>query len=72
MCDKNENMADITKKIEMKKNLKAPIKEGEVVGNVSYYIGEKQIGSIAICSTDNLREIGYMDYLKKMWYNYMV
>lgn len=72
VCDKNENMADITKKIEMKKNLKAPIKEGEVVGNVSYYIGEKQIGSIAICSTDNLREIGYMDYLKKMWYNYMV
>lgn len=72
VCDKNENMADITKKININKKIKAPIREGDIVGDISYYIGDKLIGTINICSTDNVRESGYMDYFKKMWYKYMV
>lgn len=72
VCDKNENMADITKNININKKIKAPIREGDIVGDISYYIGDKLIGTINICSTDNVRESGYMDYFKKMWYKYMV
>lgn len=72
VCDKNENMADITKKININKKIKAPIREGDIVGDISYYIGDRLIGTINICSTDNVRESGYMDYFKKMWYKYMV
>lgn len=72
VCDKDENMADITKKINIKKKIKAPVREGDVVGDISYYIGDKLIGTINICSTDTVRESGYMDYFKKMWYKYMV
>ena len=72
VCDKNESMADITKEININKKIKAPVREGDIVGNVSYYIGDKLIGTVNICSTDNVRESGYMDYFKKMWYKYMV
>lgn len=72
VCDKNESMADITKEININKKIKAPVREGDIVGNISYYIGDKLIGTVNICSTDNVRESGYMDYFKKMWYKYMV
>ena len=72
ICGKDENSKDITKQISMSNGLKAPVKRGDVVGEIIYYIGEKEIGRINICANENIREAGYVDYLKKMWYKYKV
>lgn len=72
ICGKDENSNDITKQISMSSGLKAPVKKGDVVGEIIYYIGEKEIGRINICANENIREAGYVDYLKKMWYKYKV
>lgn len=72
ICGKDENVGDITKQVSTAKELKAPVKKGDVIGEIIYYMGEKEIGRINICADENIRESGYVDYLKKMWYKYKV
>lgn len=72
ICGKDEDMTQITKKMKIEKKVNAPAKAGEVVGEIDYYLGETQIGKVNICLTENVERAGYMDYLKKMWYKYMV
>lgn len=72
VCGKDEDSADITKQVAAKQKLKAPVKRGDVVGEIIYSIGDREIGRIHICADENIRESGYIDYLKKMWYKYKV
>ncbi|MBQ3665439.1 MAG: D-alanyl-D-alanine carboxypeptidase [Lachnospiraceae bacterium] len=71
VCEKNERSSDITKTVELKKVI-APVRQGQIVGTVTYYIGNQPIGSVNILSSEEIRESGYMDYFKKMWYKYML
>ena len=61
ICGKGENIGDITKQVSIGKGLEAPVKRGDVVGEIIYYIGEKEIGRINICANENVREAGYVD-----------
>lgn len=72
VCDKSENSAEITKQIDLKDSINAPVHKGEVIGQIIYYIGDKQIGNVGIIATEDIKKSGYMDYLKKIWYKYMV
>lgn len=72
VCGKEEKMEDITKRVNIQKKIKAPVKKGDVVGEIIYSMGDNEIGRINICANENVREAGYMDYLKKMWYKYTV
>ena len=63
---------NITKKVKLEKKVKAPAKSGSVVGKTEYYIGDNMIGEVNICLIENVRKAGYVDYLKKMLYNYIM
>ena len=71
ICGKDEVINNITKKVKLEKKVKAPAKSGSVVGKTEYYIGDNMIGEVNICLIENVRKAGYVDYLKKMWYNYL-
>lgn len=45
------------------KKLKAPIKDGEKVGNVTYYLGEKKIGEFPIKSDGTVEELDFSWYI---------
>lgn len=45
------------------KKLKAPIKDGEKVGNVTYYLGEKKIGEFPIKSDGTVEELDFSWYV---------
>lgn len=42
------------------------------MGKTEYYIGDNMIGEVNICLIENVRKAGYVDYLKKMWYKYIM
>lgn len=46
----NENPKDIKRSIQYKKNLQAPIKEGDVIGKITYTLNEETIGTLPIVS----------------------
>lgn len=61
--------ADLTKierKIKFNKNIKAPVKKGEQVGSVEYYISGKKVGDIPILATESVKEISYNSVMKKI------
>lgn len=52
-------------------NLEAPIKEGQKVGSVTYYLEERQIAEIPICAGKSVKELKpswYQDYLMKLFF----
>lgn len=59
------NLDQIEKRTEYKKNLKAPIKKGDVVGKTIYTLDGKEIGNVELVSTENVRKANFLDYLKK-------
>ncbi len=51
--------SSITKKVNLSKNLKAPIKKGEQVGTVNYKLNGSDIGEIAILTTESIQAMSY-------------
>lgn len=63
LIGKNPNM--ITSNIELLDEITAPIKSGDVVGKITYYLEDKEIGAVDIIALEDVRAMTYMDYLLK-------
>lgn len=61
-----ENLAIVQKKLSLPKELKAPVKKGQKVGKISYYIGDHLIGSVSLIAEKDISSATYLHYLKKM------
>lgn len=59
------DLSQITKKEEVPEFVTAPLKKGDKVGSVNYYLGEKQIGQIELVVCQDLEEAGFGDYFKR-------
>ena len=57
MCQLMEKSIQITKKLNLKSNVTAPVKKGQVVGNVDIYVGDKSVGSIKIVSDAQVKRL---------------
>ena len=49
-----EHAEDVKKKLEMRDPLTAPVDSGEELGKMSYYIGERCIGSVPIYAAEKV------------------
>lgn len=58
------DLSQITKKEEIPEFVTAPLKKGDSVGRVNYYLGEKQIGHVELVVCQDLEEAGLGDYFK--------
>lgn len=65
LCTNGESVQEIDKKYEWKQNVYAPVNKGDVVGEILYYYGDKEIGRVDIVSVQEVKKAGYLDYLKK-------
>ena len=59
------DLGQITKKEELPQWIEAPLKKGDKVGVVRYFLGEKEIGQIDIVVKQDLQEAGWMEYFKE-------
>lgn len=60
------NPAGIKKELKLPKEAKAPVKKGEIAGKAVYYLGGKEIGSVNIRYTDDIRAAEYKDCFMKV------
>lgn len=60
------NFNGISKNLNMKKEVKAPVKKGDKVGELVYELDGKQIGSVDVLAGQNVEKAGFADYLKKV------
>lgn len=66
-----EKPEDLTRKISYRKNLSAPVKEGEVIGSVTYLMGEKSIGEVPIHAAETIKKATFLDYVKKVYQRFV-
>lgn len=57
---------DFTKKIEIDKSLKLPIKCGTTLGKVKIYRGDKLIGEVELVNNKNINKASYLQMLRRL------
>ncbi len=62
----NESSDKIERKTMFKKEIKAPVKRGEEIGNIVYTLDGKEIDKIPILASEDIRESGFIDYFYKL------
>ena len=60
------DLTGITKEIELKKDLKAPVKKGEKVGEVHYFLNGKSIGKVNVITIKKIEKARFFDFLGKV------
>ena len=58
------NINGVERSIEMEKTVKAPVKEGDIVGNIIYTLDGAEIGRNAVVASDDLKEASFFDRLR--------
>lgn len=71
VCNSKEDMNSITKKVNIDKNISAPIKKGDTVGCVNYYYKNKKIGTSLIVANENVKKITFIKCFVRMVNKYI-
>lgn len=66
------NLNDIEKEISLPGVVKAPIAEGDAIGEAVYKLNGNRIGSVSILAAKSVEKAEYRDYLYKVWLRFLV
>lgn len=66
VCIHDEKPEDVTKKVRLAENIKAPVKKGDKLGEIKYYLQGEEIGTTPIWADKNIEKANYLDYLYKL------
>lgn len=66
------DLTQISREIRVQKECKAPVKEGDVAGEVVYSLGGEWIGSVPLLYNENVDEADFLHYLKKIINGYLL
>ena len=61
-----KNLSQTEKKIVYKKNLQAPVKKGDIVGEAQYLLDGKLVGKTDIVAAKSVEKAGLWDYIKRI------
>lgn len=70
LCTNGMNPTDITKEIKVMPECVAPIKENDVVGQITYYYNGNEIGTLPLVASTSVGKAGYVDYFLKLIFKY--
>lgn len=66
------NLNDIEKEISLPEVIKAPVAEGDAIGEAVYKLNGNRIGSVSILAAKGVEKAEYLDYLRKVWLKFLV
>ena len=69
---KGSNLSQVQKEISLPDSVKAPIAEGDAVGEAVYKVDGVRIGSVSIVAAKSVDQASYKDYWKKVWILYLM
>ena len=61
------SLENVEKKIVLPESVQAPVAQGDKAGTAEYYLDGEKIGSVDLIFSQDCREAGYTDCLKKVW-----
>ena len=66
LCRNKEESASITKQVQLLEQIEAPVCIGDTLGQITYYLNGKEVGSIPIVATEEVAKASYGDYFQKL------
>ena len=66
------NLNDIEKEISLPEVIKAPVAEGDAIGEAVYKLNGNRIGSVSILAAKTVEKAEYLDYLYRVWLKFLV
>jgi D-alanyl-D-alanine carboxypeptidase (penicillin-binding protein 5/6) len=72
LCLKDVNPEKITKEVTLTESVTAPIKENDKVGEITYMLNGKKIGTVNIVASETIEVAKYKDYFSVVWKKYML
>ena len=64
---RKEDKEKITQNAFFNEEIIAPVKRGEIVGKIKYYIDGTEIGELPIVSRDEIRKVDFSIMFNKIW-----
>ena len=62
----------IEKRLELLDEVQAPVQEGQKIGKLSYYYGNKKLGEVSVIASRTIEKAQYLDYVKRVWLAWMM
>lgn len=72
LAKNGETLSNIQKKVRLPKEIKAPVKKGQKIGTLTYYIGDQPIGSVPFISKKEIPAATYFYYLKSLSHQFLM
>ncbi|MDF2609610.1 MAG: hypothetical protein K0R92_1084 [Lachnospiraceae bacterium] len=72
LCLKDVNSENISKEITIMESVSAPVKENDKVGEVTYSLNGKKIGSVDVVAAETIEVAKFKDYFSAVWKKYML
>jgi len=69
---KEEEEKEVRKNVKILEEIKAPIKENEILGEIDYLLDEEVIGTVPIYASKEMKKKTYLYSLKKLWNQVML
>ena len=66
LSSSGENLSAVEKRVELPENIAAPIDKGETVGQISYYLGERNLGSVPLTASEKITKAAFPHYYQKL------
>lgn len=66
------DLSSIERKAEIKKSVKAPVKKGDKLGTVKYYLNENEIGSVDVLALESVRKINMSSAFKDVCQHFLL
>lgn len=66
------DLSAVERRVELPEMVQAPIDEGTPIGSVKYLLNGIEIGSVPIVAGETVEEAGYLDYLRKLFADFLL
>ncbi len=67
-----EDVSAMERKLVLPKSLSAPVKKGDKVGRMEYYLAGKKVGEVAVIAKENAKKSTLMDCYKSLWKDWIL
>ena len=67
-----ENLSQVKKQVDLPDEVTAPVKTGDVVGQITYTLGEKTLGSVPLLAAEDVEEAAFPHYYRKLLLQFFI
>jgi D-alanyl-D-alanine carboxypeptidase (penicillin-binding protein 5/6) len=72
LCLNDVNPENISKEITIMESVSAPVKENDKVGEITYSLNGKKIGTVDVVAAETIEVAKFKDYFSVVWKKYML